>query len=45
MESKATNQKNEYDSNGYLTGIQILDKKQLASALQNYSALEEKFGK
>ncbi|XP_051877955.1 LOW QUALITY PROTEIN: probable alpha-ketoglutarate-dependent hypophosphite dioxygenase [Pristis pectinata] len=45
MENKATNLKNDYENNGYLTGIQVLNKNELAEAVQNYSALEQKFGK
>ncbi|XP_078403198.1 putative alpha-ketoglutarate-dependent hypophosphite dioxygenase [Cetorhinus maximus] len=45
MQSKASELKNFYENNGYLTGLHILDKKELALATQNFSALEDKFGK
>ncbi|XP_041052019.1 probable alpha-ketoglutarate-dependent hypophosphite dioxygenase [Carcharodon carcharias] len=45
MQSKASELKNFYENNGYLTGHHILDKNELALATQNFSALEDKFGK
>ncbi|XP_067853093.1 phytanoyl-CoA dioxygenase domain-containing protein 1-like [Heptranchias perlo] len=45
MEIKANDLKKAYENNGYLTGIRVLDKDELALTTQNFSVLEDKFGK
>ncbi|XP_072450749.1 L-threonyl-[L-threonyl-carrier protein] 4-chlorinase-like [Chiloscyllium punctatum] len=45
MQKETSEMKILYEQNGYLSGIDILDKNELVLAIQNFSTLEDKFGK